>query len=469
MTKMLLVFLVVLTFVSPLFAQEVDTAWVRRYSGVFPYHLSIDPAGNVYVMGQDFTLKYAANGDQLWVWQFGGSDNAIDDSGNVYITGAGGTSRYDSSGNQLWNRTWGSGAAKKPSDIWWPGPNALTLDNAGNICVTGMYYTGSSLDCATIEYYPDGDTAWVTIVNAGDDVNGGFDIAMDPSGNLYVTGVTGHTNGYGRLTIKYHPDGDTAWVRTYIPTVPPGWPYSAEGDAITVDYSGNVFTTGWGRTVAYDSSANLLWVQEMSWADMAAGDSGMIYFAGTSDSMDYVVAKYHSNGGVAWTRTYNGPANDTDQVTSMALDNQGNVYVTSTSVGSATRYDYATVKYDPYGNRLWSQRFDGGFPLNSDAATDVEVDAQGNIYVTGSSQNSTGNGDCVTIKYLPTLFFRGDADGDGKVTVSDAVYFINYLFRSGPKPAPFQSGDANRDGEVTIVDVIYLINYLFKGGPSPNC
>lgn len=469
MKKMLFVFCIILLFTLPLFAQEVDTAWVRKYSGGFPGHLCVDPNGNIYVMGTSVTLKYDANGDQMWVGQFGGDDHAIDDSGNVYVTGSAGTARYDATGSLLWTRAWGSGTAKEPSDYWWPKPCALTPDNSGNICVTGMFYTGSSLDCATIKYYPDGDTAWVTVTNAGNNVNGGFDITVDASGNVYVTGITGHTNGYDRLTIKYHPDGDTAWVRTYIPAVPPGYPYWVWGLAVIVDDSGNVYTTGLGPTLKYDSSGNLLWVQGMSWSDMAAGDSGMMYFAGTSDSLDYVTTKCYPNGDVAWTRIYDGPANDSDQVSSMALDDLGNTYITGRSTGITTGYDYATIKYDPNGNRLWLARFDGDSAQNRDVATDVVIDVQGNIYVTGSSQDSTGHGDCVTIKYLPSAFFRGDANGDDKVTVSDVIFEINYLFKGGALPDPFTSGDANCDGQVTVTDVIYLINYLFKGGPPPVC
>ena len=66
-------------------------------------------------------------------------------------------------------------------------------------------------------------------------------------------------------------------------------------------------------------------------------------------------------------------------------------------------------------------------------------------------------------------FKYGDANGDGKVTVSDAIYLINYLFKGGPAPVPLESGDANCDGQVTVADVIFIINYLFKGGPVPGC
>ncbi len=62
---------------------------------------------------------------------------------------------------------------------------------------------------------------------------------------------------------------------------------------------------------------------------------------------------------------------------------------------------------------------------------------------------------------------RGDVNGDYKVTVSDAVYLVNYLFKGGPAPKPFLTGDPNCDTLVTVSDVVYLINYLFKGGPPP--
>ena len=71
------------------------------------------------------------------------------------------------------------------------------------------------------------------------------------------------------------------------------------------------------------------------------------------------------------------------------------------------------------------------------------------------------------ITVLPYL--AGDANGDAQVTISDIVYLISYLFKSGPAPDPLETGDANCDSKVTVSDVVYLINYLFKGGPPPGC
>jgi hypothetical protein len=65
----------------------------------------------------------------------------------------------------------------------------------------------------------------------------------------------------------------------------------------------------------------------------------------------------------------------------------------------------------------------------------------------------------------------GDANGDGIVDISDAVYLISYIFAGGPAPNPLCSGDANGDGSVDISDCVYLIAYIFSGGPAPvpNC
>jgi N-acetylmuramoyl-L-alanine amidase len=63
----------------------------------------------------------------------------------------------------------------------------------------------------------------------------------------------------------------------------------------------------------------------------------------------------------------------------------------------------------------------------------------------------------------------GDADSDGEVSIADAVYLVNYLFKGGPAPEPSWKGDANGDCKVSIGDIVYLINYLTKGGPAPTC
>ncbi len=61
----------------------------------------------------------------------------------------------------------------------------------------------------------------------------------------------------------------------------------------------------------------------------------------------------------------------------------------------------------------------------------------------------------------------GDVDGNGIVSISDAVFLINYIFAGGPAPNPLLAGDADCTGAVSISDAVYLINYIFAGGPAP--
>ncbi|MGB5106439.1 MAG: choice-of-anchor B family protein [Candidatus Zixiibacteriota bacterium] len=67
----------------------------------------------------------------------------------------------------------------------------------------------------------------------------------------------------------------------------------------------------------------------------------------------------------------------------------------------------------------------------------------------------------------PPPFVCGDADGNDVITISDAVYMINYIFAGGSAPAPMLSGDSDCNGIITISDAVYLINYIFSGGPAP--
>ena len=51
----------------------------------------------------------------------------------------------------------------------------------------------------------------------------------------------------------------------------------------------------------------------------------------------------------------------------------------------------------------------------------------------------------------------GDANGDGTINISDAVFLIQYIFAHGTAPSPICLGDANGDNTVNISDAVYLI------------
>src|SRR6266446_6204285 len=131
-------------------------------------------------------------------------------------------------------------------------------------------------------------------------------------------------------------------------------------------------------------------------------NAGNVIVAGFTDDGitggDFLIIKYSGAGVPLWTNRYDGPGNDFDQATAVAVDGGGNVFVTGFSYGSGSSYDYATIKYSGAGGPLWTNRYNG--PGNDfDQANAVAVDGGGNVFVTGFSYGSGSSYDYATIKY----------------------------------------------------------------------
>ena len=79
-----------------------------------------------------------------------------------------------------------------------------------------------------------------------------------------------------------------------------------------------------------------------------------------------------------------------------------------------------------------------------------------------------GSGDISILENMTIVqFICGDANSDETLNVGDAVYLINYVFKSGPAPDPLCVGDSNGDEAVNVGDAVHMINYVFKSGPPP--
>jgi uncharacterized delta-60 repeat protein len=100
-----------------------------------------------------------------------------------------------------------------------------------------------------------------------------------------------------------------------------------------------------------------------------------------------------------WEAFYDGPDKEDDFAAALALDAQGNVYVTGRSFGLFSSWDYATVKYPRSGKKGLAARYNGPPGNGPDCPAALAVDSQGNFYVTGYSRSLYGNDDIVTIKY----------------------------------------------------------------------
>ena len=510
MARLLTVCIITILTTIPVFAQSVDTAWTRRYNGSGDYFdeandMAIDKAGNAYVTGVssgngtgfDYsTIKYDSEGNEVWVKTYdNGSDYAFavaaDNWGNVSVAGRSDgagtyedyvTIKYTPEGDTAWLRRYNRSGYSKDYAF------DVAVDATGMVYVTG--YTelnASNEDYLTMKYYPFfGDTAWVrTYDGKANYLDEAFAITVDDSGNVYVTGQSyGNGTYWDYLTIKYYSNGDTAWTRRYDGPAH-YWDWAI---AIATDDYGNVYVTGGSYgvgsnfdyvTIKYYPNGDAAWIRTYdgpgNYVDMAytisVDNNGNVYVSGGSygigSGLDYLTIRYRPNGDVAWVRRYDGPGHGEDVTNALALDVLANVYVTGGSSDSASlSSDYCTIKYDSSGNELWLKRYNGpgdGY----DVAHAISVDGSGNVYVTGGSAGSGTDVDYLTIKYVQ--FLCGDANADGKVSLPDIVFVVSYLFKHGRPPEPMQCGDANNDGKVTIADIVYLVAYLFKFGPPPIC
>ena len=133
-----------------------------------------------------------------------------------------------------------------------------------------------------------------------------------------------------------------------------------------------------------------------------------------------------------WASKFNGPiANDEGKA--IALDANGNVYVAGSSDNTSGTSDFLTLKYNTAGSLLWSQRYNG-LANGQDSVRAIRVDALGNVYITGKSQGSGTNINIVTVKYDSTgvqkwaSVYNGIAGSNGgynlEVDVFGNVYVV---------------------------------------------
>lgn len=75
----------------------------------------------------------------------------------------------------------------------------------------------------------------------------------------------------------------------------------------------------------------------------------------------------------------------------------------------------------------------------------------------------------LTLDSDPGLFICGDSDHSGALNLLDILYVINFLYKWGPEPDPFNSADVDGRPGLNMLDITYLIKYLYKQGPAPTC
>ena len=347
--------------------------WARTWGGSSSdrgYGVATDDSGNVYVTGNFwstvdfdpdggdphtsngdydvFLSKFDSSGNFKWARTWGGTDwdkgfgVATDGSGNVYVTGyfkgtvdfdpGGGDphtsngvddvflSKFDSSGNFEWARTWGGSS--------WDEGWGVAADGSGNVYVSGNFM-------GTVDFDPGGGDPHTS--NGSYDVflskfdllgnfkqarawggpawDIGWGVALDGSGNVYVTGYFEGTvdfdpgggdihtsNGSTDVFLsKFDSSGNFKGARTW------GGSLWDEARGVAADGSGNVYVTGFfGSTVDFDPGG---------------GDPHT-----SNGDLDAFLSKFDSSGNFDWARTWGGSI--WDEGWGVTADGSGNVYVT---------------------------------------------------------------------------------------------------------------------------------------------
>jgi len=343
---------------------------------------------------------------------------------------------------------------------------AIVVDGDGNSYVTGK----SQDDYLTIKYDHFGNELWVSRYDGpASGVDEALDITVDASGNVYVAGYTEQSGEWlDYLTLAYDAGGALLWSATYA-----GTDHGLDlPSAVRVDGGGNVYVTGFATstsggmditTIKYLPSGSEDWVAVYdggygndSPAGLAVDDGGNVYVGGyittSSGDFDWILIKYDSAGTEIWARSYDGAGHDDDFIADIELDHDGNVFVTGSSHEVVSYYDCTTAKYDPVGTRQWLLSYDGPSGMD-DVTHDLTLDAAGNVYITGYA---------VRVDRHRNVYVCGGSIGAG--TNSD-VTLIKY------SPVGGEVWVSRYDGPVHDDDTGYALAFdqaenIFVTGPS---
>jgi uncharacterized delta-60 repeat protein len=292
----------------------------------FAFGIAVDASSNVYVVGgandpagagQDdhYIAKYNSSGTLQWQRALGSGANeynygaAVDSSGNIYLTGRTINNaedvtifKYDTSGALQWQRRLSGGGNDQG--------RAIAVDSSGNSYIAGFTDSqGAGDQDLLLTKYDTSGTIQFQRVLGGIGADAGFGIALDSSGNIYVTGRNG-SSGAGSndiLVAKYNSSATLQWQRSL------GGAGDDQGYGIAVDASGNSFIAGYSNggneivIARYDTSGTLQWQRQLSGSgidyahNIAITPTGAMYVVGTTTSTgpagsNIVLAKLPSDG-----------------------------------------------------------------------------------------------------------------------------------------------------------------------------
>jgi uncharacterized protein (TIGR03437 family) len=311
----------------------------------------------------------------------------------------------------------------------------IATDPQGNVYITGSTSStdfpsggkigsveAGSADLFVSKFSSTGEMIYTTRIG-GSSLERGFGIAVDSSGNAYLTGRTQSTDfplvnaaqaTFGGIedayVLKLNPAGNQLLYSTFL-----GGNDTDFACGIATDASGNAYVTGDSESYNFPVTSGAFQRQ---------------HGGGTSDAF---VAKFGPSGSLAYASYLGG--RDFDHGESVAVDGNGNAYVTgftpspnfpaANPLQSALKgpLDVFVTKLNATGTGLIYSTYLGG--TGAEAGVFVSVDASGNAYVAGATQST----DFPVTQGAVQTTFKGEQDGFlAKInTEGSAMVFSTYL------------------------------------------
>jgi hypothetical protein len=329
--------------------------------------VATDRSGNVFAAGTTFSAE----------WVSGGADTTYNQDADAFVV------KISGDGAHLWSTYLGGG-----------GPdygNAIAVDASGNVLVAGTTFSsgwilggydtayGGDGDAFVVKLSSTGAYVWSTYLGGGDGEEG-FGIAVDNTGNAFVTGRTSSSGWVSGGFDTTYDDASDAFAAKL----------SSSGAHLWSTYLGGGGYDA-GRAIAATSEGNVTLTGTTYSPDWTSAGFGATY-RGNGDAF---AAQLSGDGAHLWS-TYLGGADD-DYGFALAAGGDGNVYVAGTTRSSGWVSGGADVSYNGAsdgfvvvvsrtGSHVWSTYLGGS---SDDGAAGIAVNGVGTVFVVGTT-NSTG-------------------------------------------------------------------------------